>query len=743
MIESIVPWVLVALSWLLAVLIPLFLVSGIDDFIIDVYYIGRTLYRKLTVQRRHPALEEEELHRVREKPVAIMIPAWQESAVIRRMLENTLSTVDYGNYEVFVGTYPNDPETAEEVERVRRRADNVHTIVCPNPGPTSKADCLNWVYHGIREFEREHGREFAVFVMHDAEDIVHPLSIKLFNYLIPRKDMVQLPVFPLEVPWWKLTAGHYMDDFAENHQKELVAREFVSGEMPSAGTGCAFSRTALRRVQQEGGGELFNTTTVTEDYDFGIRLSRLGLKAIFAKQGLTRVRTRKTRDGRLRRAVRRELIATRERFPDRLRDAVRQKSRWTVGIVMQGWKSVGWRGVFRHDYMLFRDRKGVVTAIANVLAYLVVVGFVAVLLWQWIGGGYRYPPLIEPGSLLWYLLFVVTFFMVWRILIRMYFVNRVYDWKQALLVPPRLVWGNLINFAAAARAIGLFTRHLVTKEPIAWDATDHSYPQEEELMAYRSRLGDLLLEKRFVSQDQLAEALRSQAVSGRLLGDILLDKGYVDEEHLVHALGIQFNVSTAEIDPYETPVELLERFPRRLAVRYSAYPLGVGEHGGLILGSTRVPSREDVDRLEDAVGSRVEIVLSARSDVAFAIRRGYARLEEDGGGTALGVRLVSEGLITTDQLDEALRRQRRTYARLGQLLVDQGAMTPEALEEAVARQQREAPDTALGQFLVERSYISQEPLEEALARQQREFQRLGDVLVSMEAIDRSALDGVA
>ncbi|MEJ2679576.1 MAG: glycosyl transferase family protein, partial [Gemmatimonadota bacterium] len=711
MIDSFVPWLLVGLSGLLAVLIPVFVISGVDDFFIDLFYIGRALRRTLGAKRRHRPLEEQQLQQVREKPVAIMIPAWDESAVISRMLENTLATLDYGNYEIFVGSYPNDPATAEEVDRVRARATNVHTIVCPHPGPTSKADCLNWVYHGIRDFEREHDIEFAVFVMHDAEDIVHPLSVRLFNYLIPRKDMVQLPVFPLEVRWRQLTAGHYMDDFAEHHQKDLVAREFMSGELPSAGTGCAFSRAALRRVEQEGAGELFNTTTVTEDYDFGIRLSRLGLKAVFVKQALVRVRTRRTRTGRLREERSREYIATRERFPARLREAVRQKSRWTVGIAMQGWRSVGWRGVARHDYMLFRDRKGVVTAIVNVLAYLVVLGFLAVFLLEWLGPGYRYPPLVEPGSLLWKLLWVVTFFMVWRVLIRMYFVGRIYGWRQAVPVPVRLVWGNFINFAADVRAIRLFIRHLVTGVPIAWDATDHTYPKEDELLAYRSQLGDLLLEKRFVTRPQLEEALRVQALDGRLLGDVLLAHGFVDEDHLVHALGIQFNVSTATIDPYETPLELLERFPRRLAIRHDAFPLGTDEHGKLVLGTTRLLSRQELDELEELVGTRIEVVLSARSDVAFAIRRGYERLEQDERRPALGAQLVAQGLITEEQLEAALRQQRRTYARLGQLLLDDGAITLDRLEEALARHAREAPDVPLGEFMVENSYITRSVLE--------------------------------
>lgn len=741
--EIFIPWLLVGLSALLAVLLPIFVLSGLDDFLVDLYYLFRRLRRKLTVERRHKPLEEEDLHRVREKPIAVMIPAWQESAVIRPMLENTLGTLDYGNYEVFVGTYPNDEETGQEVERVRRRVDNVHAITCPHPGPTSKADCLNWIYHGIREHEREQDVEFAVYVMHDAEDIVHPLSLRLFNYLVPRKDMIQLPVFPLEVRWWQLTAGHYMDDFAENHQKELVAREFVSGELPSAGTGCAFSREALRRIEKEGEGELFDTRTVTEDYDFGIRLSRLGMQTIFLKQALARVRTRQSRRGRLRKDVRRELVATRERFPARFRDAVRQKSRWTVGIVMQGWKSVGWRGRPRQDYMLFRDRKSVVTAIANVLAYVVVVGYLFVLAWTRLGPGYRYPALVEPGSVLWYLLLVVTFFMVWRVLVRMYFVRRIYGWAQAVLVAPRLIWGNLVNFAAALRAIRLYLRHLVTGETIAWDATAHSYPQEEELLAYRRRLGDLLLERQFLTQSQLEEALRIQSRDDRLLGDILLERGWVDEDQLIHALGVQLNVSTAVIDPYETPLEVLERFPRSLAVRYSVYPLGISDRGVVALASSRIPAREEVDALEEQVGERVDIVLSARSDVAFAIRRGYERLDGTDESPSLGSRLLDAGLVTRDELDDALRLQRRSYSRLGLLLVDAGALTRERLEHAVRRQQEEAPDRRLGEFLVEEGYVDQADLDAALARQQAEFQRLGDVLVEMGAAERRAVEQAA
>lgn len=60
----------------------------------------------------------------RQPPLAVFIPAWRESAVIGAMLRNSLGTLRYDHYRLYVGCYPNDPETiaavrAVEDERVR------------------------------------------------------------------------------------------------------------------------------------------------------------------------------------------------------------------------------------------------------------------------------------------------------------------------------------------------------------------------------------------------------------------------------------------------------------------------------------------------------------------------------------------------------------------------------------------------------------------------------------------------
>jgi len=92
------------------------------------------------------------------------------------MLLNTVNTVLYKNYTIFVGTYPNDEATKFEVEKIREIYPNIEVVVTPADGPTNKADCLNWIYQGIKVYELDHGMRFEIFLFHDAEDIVHPLS---------------------------------------------------------------------------------------------------------------------------------------------------------------------------------------------------------------------------------------------------------------------------------------------------------------------------------------------------------------------------------------------------------------------------------------------------------------------------------------------------------------------------------------------------------------------------------------
>jgi adsorption protein B len=668
-------------------LIAVYLVSGVDDLFLDLVHYVRVIFRRLFRRRVIQPLTSEQLHSVPEKPIAIMIPAWDESSVIGRMLLNTLNTADYRNFCIFVGVYPNDEATTLEVERVREIYHNVEVVVTPAPGPTNKADCLNWIYQGILVYEKENGVRFEIFLMQDSEDVVHPLSLRYCNYLIPRMHFIQLPVFPLEAPWYDFVTGVYKDEFAENHTKDLRARETLAACLPSAGVGTALSRYALDYLAKDRRNQIFDIATLTEDYALGVTLEDLPGKKIFLQQSVDRiVRKRRWLTGEEAQVRVSEPVATREFFPNTFRAAVRQKSRWILGIGLQGW-SIGWSGSLGGNYCLYRDRKAVFTNIVNVLGYAVALMGLGLWIFNATHPDTWIPPLIEPGEIYAALLIAVLGIFCWRLLNRAVAVARIYGFVDGLLSVPRLFVGNVINFCATVVAIRRFIAAKITGRVPPWEKTEHAWPTEQQLRGYHRKLGDLLLEHRLVTTGQLEQALNEQERTGRKLGEILVSMGALWEEDLVFTLARQRRERAIEIDPYARP-DLLPLVPKVQALRYRVFPVDlVGDT--LVLATDRLDGDRVINQAElaRAFGRPVEFRLTSHADIDFAIARGYEAPSPPPPPVSqrLGERLVREGRISPDQLATALRRQKRTNQRLGETLVWMNLITTEELQDVLRR----------------------------------------------------------
>ena len=528
------------------------LLSSIDDLFIDAWYWVRESYRSLVVRRQYKRLTAEQLREHPEQPMAIMVPAWLEFDVIAPMLSNMVSTLEYRNYTIFVGTYRNDHRTIEEVERMRRRYRQLVRVEVPHDGPTCKADCLNWIVQAAFQQERIQSHTFAGFVLHDSEDVLHPLELKYYNYLLPRMDFIQLPVTSLERSWFELVAGTYMDEFAEWHSKDLVVRESLSNMVPSAGVGTCLSHSAMQLLAATSHNEPFTVESLTEDYDIGTRLSRMGMKQIFGKfdvDYLTR-RTAWFGLGREKIGSIQMPLGVREFFPDTFRAAYRQKARWTIGIGLQGWQQVGWAGSLATKYLLFRDRKGLVTAFVAILGYVLMLNFLlfyaADLLGLWT---VYYPSLFHTNGWFMTVMGLNAVALLLRVVQRAYFVGKMYGWEHGFLSIPRMVIGNFINAMAAARAWRLFLSHKIFGTRLLWDKTAHDFPSADQLESHRQRLGEVLLSWRAIDADHLEQALAMQRDLGRPLGRILLEQGWLDQHTLEEAISFQ----QAELAPAPAP----------------------------------------------------------------------------------------------------------------------------------------------------------------------------------------------
>lgn len=414
-------------------------ISGLDDFFIDVVYWVRRIKRKLSVYRRYPRMSYRELYKPDEKPLAIMVPAWNETGVIGNMAELAATTLDYENYHIFVGTYPNDPDTQRDVDEVCARFPNVHKVVCARPGPTSKADCLNNVLDAITQFERSANFAFAGFILHDAEDVISPMELRLFNYLVERKDLIQIPVYPFEREWTHFTSMTYIDEFSELHGKDVPVREALAGQVPSAGVGTCFSRRAVTALLADGDGIAFDVQSLTEDYDIGFRLKEKGMTEIFVRFPV--VDEAKEREQRkfLQHARTSNMICVREYFPDTFSTAVRQKSRWIIGIVFQGFKTHKWTSSLTLNYFLWRDRKGAISNFVSFLAMLVMLQLLLLLAYESLWpDAWHFLSIFSGSAWLMTLLWLNFGLMVNRIVQRVIFVTGYYGLTQGLISAEQL-----------------------------------------------------------------------------------------------------------------------------------------------------------------------------------------------------------------------------------------------------------------------------------------------------------------
>jgi adsorption protein B len=283
--------------------------------------------------------------------------------------------------------------------------------------------------------------------------------LRAFNVFIPRYDMVQIPVFPLPAPKRKFVHWVYADEFAENHTKDLPTRQVVNGFIPSAGVGTAFNRWILEFAGTSFARNLFSHRSLTEDYDMALRLALADAKLAFLYRPFG------------------QEIATWAYFPQTFSAAVRQRTRWLIGICFQAWQTYGWPGGLRLQAMLYRDRKAILVNIVSGLAYAVLLYVLVFEIASWgIAGPEQIRPVVEKGSALWYIVLVDTLLMLWRFLQRYASVSRVYGRVAALMSIPRLVIGNFINFAAAIRAIGQVLSFGLRGRLIPWEKTVHVYP---------------------------------------------------------------------------------------------------------------------------------------------------------------------------------------------------------------------------------------------------------------------------
>lgn len=432
------------------------LIGGLDDLLVDMLFLVHRLRRGRT-----PAMTLASLpHGRTDERLAVFVAAWDEAAVIGAMLASAVARFDHPDYHIYVGLYPNDPATIDAAAAVAEHDARIRLVVGLHDGPTTKADCLNTLWHALRRADALDRRETAAVILHDAEDVVHAGELQVFASLIGHHAVVQLPVVPLVAAESPIISGHYADEFAEAHAKTIVVRTALGAGMPLAGTGCAIATPMLARIAAQRNDNPFDAASLTEDYELGLRIAELGGRSLFA-------RVRDSAGG---------LVAVRAYFPDSIDAAVRQKARWMTGIALAGWDRTGWAraSAIGDHWMRMRDRRAPLAVLVLAVAYIALLSWGAdtALRW-WLG---RTPSSTAPE----WIVGVNMALLAWRMCARMICTASTYGWREARWSAPRFVVGNIIALLAARRAMFRYVA-MLRGAPAVWDKTVHAFPESTDI----------------------------------------------------------------------------------------------------------------------------------------------------------------------------------------------------------------------------------------------------------------------
>ena len=144
------------------------------------------------------------------------------------------------------------------------------------------------------------------------------------------------------------------------------------------------------------------------------------------------------------------------------------------------------------------------------------------------------------------------------------------------------------------------------------------------------RLGELLVQQKLISQEQLMFALDEQKRSGRKLGRILVDNAFITDDNVCQMLGKQLGIPYINLKLYNINPEIFNRLTEAQARRLRALALEERD-GALLVGMGDPTDLIAFDELGRILKRNIEIAVVTEGLLLETIDRIYRRTSEISG----------------------------------------------------------------------------------------------------------------
>lgn len=137
------------------------------------------------------------------------------------------------------------------------------------------------------------------------------------------------------------------------------------------------------------------------------------------------------------------------------------------------------------------------------------------------------------------------------------------------------------------------------------------------------RLGELLIQKKLLTQAQLEEALQAQVIFGGKLGTVLIEMGLINEDKLADVLSQLLSVPCAKPGQLQNiPEEVIRIISPELAARHKVVPVEVSGRK-LTLAMADPHNLKAIDEISFRSGYIIRPVLALEVRLVFALENYY------------------------------------------------------------------------------------------------------------------------
>jgi MSHA biogenesis protein MshE len=144
------------------------------------------------------------------------------------------------------------------------------------------------------------------------------------------------------------------------------------------------------------------------------------------------------------------------------------------------------------------------------------------------------------------------------------------------------------------------------------------------------RLGDVLVQQRLISQEQLQQTLDLQRTTGKKMGRLLIETGIITEELLANGLARQLRIPFVNLKTFPFRADVVKLLPESAARRFKA--LVLEDKGDALLVALGDPlDLFAYDQLARLLKRNIAIAAVPESGLALAFDRLYRRTEEISG----------------------------------------------------------------------------------------------------------------